>query len=184
MNKKRKTILIQILAILVVSSLFILAQRMLNPVAAPGPVAPPPGDFSPYNSMATLSQLQNYSASRASSFKTDGGPRDNFYIPTTGEEVELANIAGPGAITHIWTTHRDDGRNLILRCYWEGNDHPSVEAPLGDFFGVAMGINAEVSSYPIQVSSEGRSRNSAAVNRRIEKVHSTAVPGPSMCCVQ
>ncbi len=159
MNKKKKAILLQLMAILVVSSLIILAQKMLNPVAAPGPVAPPPGNFSPYNSMATLAQSQNYSASRVSSYKTDGGPRDNFYIPTTGEEIDLANIKGPGAITHIWTTHRDDGRNLILRCYWEGNSHPSVEAPLGDFFGVAMGINAEVSSYPIQVSSEGRSRN-------------------------
>ena len=159
MTKKRKVILFQIVIILAVSSLILIGQRMLNPVAAPGPVAPPPGSFSPYNSMATLAQSQNYSASRASSYKTDGGPRDNFYIPTTGEEVDLANIKGPGAITHIWTTHRDDGRNLVLRCYWEGSPHPSVEAPLGDFFGVAMGINAEVTSYPIQVSSEGRSRN-------------------------
>ena len=43
--------------------------------------------------------------------------------------------------------------------YWDRSKHPSAEAPIGDFFGVAMGINAPLNSLPIQASSKGRSRN-------------------------
>ncbi len=125
----------------------------------PQPVTPPPGLTRAANPMASLSATQNYSASRVSSYQPQGGPRDNIWVPTDGSEMTLAEIAGPGAITHIWTTHRGGGRDLILRAYWDGSDHPSVEAPLGDFFGVAMGVNATMNSLPIQVSSEGRSRN-------------------------
>jgi hypothetical protein len=106
-----------------------------------------------------LSATQNYSASRVSSYQPQGGPRDNIYLPTDGTEMTLAEIDGPGAITHIWTTHRGTGRDLIIRVYWDGSEHPSIEAPLGDFFGVAMSINANMNSQPIQVSSEGRARN-------------------------
>ena len=53
-----------------------------------------------------------------------------------GETAELADIEGPGVIKHIWiveSLQRD--RTLILRTYWDGNDKPSIETPLGDFFG-------------------------------------------------
>lgn len=106
--------------------------------------------------MVALSQSQNYSASRVSSYLRQGGPRDNFWIPMDGREVTLADIKGPGAITHIWMIHRGGSRDLILRIYWEGNAHPSVEASIGDFFGVAMGLDAVMNSILIQVSSEGR----------------------------
>jgi D-arabinan exo alpha-(1,3)/(1,5)-arabinofuranosidase (non-reducing end) len=125
----------------------------------PQPVAPPHGTMKTTNPMASLSATQNYSASRVSSYEPKGGPRDNVWVPTDGSEMTLADIEGPGAITHIWTTHRGGGRDLILRAYWDGSEHPSVEAPLGDFFGVAMGVNATMNSQPIQVASEGRSRN-------------------------
>jgi len=139
---------------------FVLSgQKRFFPQPEPKPVPPPPGPFVTHNPLITLSKSQNYSASRVSSYNREGGPRDNFWIPTTGEEVILADIKGPGAIAHIWTTHRGAGHDLIIRMYWEGKDQPSVEAPIGDFFGVAMGVNAPMNSIPIQVSSEGRSRN-------------------------
>ncbi|NLS93678.1 MAG: DUF2961 domain-containing protein [Planctomycetaceae bacterium] len=125
----------------------------------PQPVPPPPGIMQASGPMASLSATQDYSASRVSSYQPQGGPRDNVWVPTDGTEMTLAEIQGPGAVTHIWTTHRGGGRDLILRAYWDGSDHPSVEAPLGDFFGVAMGVNAPMNSLPIQVSSEGRARN-------------------------
>ncbi len=125
----------------------------------PGPVPPPAGIGVPQNPMVFLSRPKNYSAARASSYARNGGNHDVIRIPVGGEEVTLADIEGPGAITHIWTTFRGNGRDLIIRFYWEGSDHPSVEAPIGDFYGVAMGINAPINSYPIQVSSEGRARN-------------------------
>ena len=55
-----------------------------------------------------------------------------------GEVFELAAIDGPGVIRHIWITENSPrNRALILRMYWEGNDKPSVETPLGDFFAAA-----------------------------------------------
>ncbi len=58
-------------------------------------------------------------------------------------KFEMANIEGPGCIRHIWiTTFPGEplhDRNLILRFYWDDQDQPSVEAPLGDFFGLAHG---------------------------------------------
>lgn len=59
-----------------------------------------------------------------------------------GATLELANIEGPGVIRHMWmTTYNvaDAMRGLVLRIYWDGQEHPSVEAPLGDFFGFAHG---------------------------------------------
>jgi hypothetical protein len=158
--KKNKLLLFGTLVIFFgLSFIVIKAQNRLFPQPEPGPIPPPPGYMAAQSPMALLSTTQAYSASRVSSYNREGGPRDNFWIPTTGEEVILAEIEGPGAITHIWTTHRGGGHDLIVRMYWEGSDRPSVEAPIGDFFGVAMGVNAPLNSIPLQASSEGRSRN-------------------------
>lgn len=59
-----------------------------------------------------------------------------------GETLTLADIAGPGIIRHIWlTTHPRIAflRGVVLRFYWDNQAHPSIEAPLGDFFGFAHG---------------------------------------------
>lgn len=55
----------------------------------------------------------------------------------------FAEIEGPAVIRHIWITTPNTGplkmRNLILRFYWDGQEQPSVEAPLTDFFGITHG---------------------------------------------
>ena len=59
-----------------------------------------------------------------------------------GEEVQLCDIEGPGTIRHIWiTTAREpvNQRALIVRAWWDDQDHPSIECPIGDFFGFAHG---------------------------------------------
>ncbi|SFT16145.1 glycoside hydrolase family 172 protein [Paenibacillus sp. BC26] len=60
-----------------------------------------------------------------------------------GQTIELVNCDGPGMIRHIWITlppgNIDHMRNVIIRMYWDDQTHPSVEAPIGDFFGVAHG---------------------------------------------
>src|SRR5438128_2364244 len=49
--------------------------------------------------------------------------------------VALAEIDGPGAIQHIWlTVHPDWWRRIVIRFYWDGEDTPSIETPLGDLF--------------------------------------------------
>lgn len=59
-----------------------------------------------------------------------------------GETITIADIKGPGMIRHIWlTTHQKPSllRGVILRFYWDDQTHPSIEAPIGDFFGFAHG---------------------------------------------
>ncbi|HEX8600530.1 MAG TPA: glycoside hydrolase family 172 protein [Chloroflexia bacterium] len=68
----------------------------------------------------------------------------------------LADIQGSGGIQHIWiTTHKSQWRQLILRCYWDGDERPAVEVPLGDFFCNGWCEYSHVSSLPIAVNPHG-----------------------------
>ncbi|MBI1388295.1 MAG: DUF2961 domain-containing protein [bacterium] len=112
-------------------------------------------------SLESLAQPADYQTGRVSSFDRSGGNNDRISIQP-GETVTLAEIEGPGAITHIWNTISAEKyypRMLILRIYWDGQDVPSVEAPLGDFFGVGHGLERPFQSAVEAVSSEGRARN-------------------------
>ncbi|MCA9430905.1 MAG: DUF2961 domain-containing protein, partial [Candidatus Omnitrophica bacterium] len=72
-----------------------------------------------------------------------------------GEVVELCNVEGQGIIRHIWITTRNEPENLrglVLRAYWDNQEHPSIECPLGDFLGFSHG---KVTSYDSAVHSIG-----------------------------
>ena len=70
--------------------------------------------------------------------------------------VVLADIEGPGAIQHLWmTTYSQSWRLLVLRCYWDGEETPSVEAPFGDFFCNGWCVHANVNSLPVAVNPAG-----------------------------
>lgn len=61
-----------------------------------------------------------------------------------GETVTLCDIKGAGVIRHIWATTRLAGMSgLVIRGYWDGQEHPSIEAPFGYFFGMAHGLLSE-----------------------------------------
>lgn len=68
----------------------------------------------------------------------------------------LAEIAGPGAIQHIWmTSFPSHWRNLILRFYWDDEEAPSVEVPFGDFFCNGWCERTNVNSLPVAVNPAG-----------------------------
>jgi len=72
------------------------------------------------------------------------------------QTVTLAEIAGPGAIQHIWlTVHPSWWRRLVLRMYWDDEATPSVEVPLGDFFASGWGERCNISSLPVAVNPAG-----------------------------
>lgn len=102
-------------------------------------------------------------ARRTSSSNADLSKNGDAKSIAPGETLEVADLTGPGAITHIWcTVGMDDpfyGRSLVIRIYWDGAEQPSVEAPLGDFFGVGHGAEADFSSLPVSTSANGRARN-------------------------
>ncbi|GAB3557977.1 glycoside hydrolase family 172 protein [Spelaeicoccus albus] len=69
---------------------------------------------------------------------------------------EMASIAGPAKITHIWlTTHRNNWRSLVLRAYWNGAEQPAIEVPLGDFFANGWGTFAQVGSAMVAANPHG-----------------------------
>jgi hypothetical protein len=70
--------------------------------------------------------------------------------------VTLADIAGPGAIQHIWlTVHPQWWRKLIIRFYWDGEENPSIEAPLGDFFCNGWCVRCNIASLAVAVNPAG-----------------------------
>lgn len=69
-----------------------------------------------------------------------------------GETRELANIDGSGAIQQIWMTPTGHWRFSILRIYWDDQETPSVECPVGDFFACGWNRYAQVSSLPVCVN--------------------------------
>lgn len=71
-----------------------------------------------------------------------------------GETRVLADITGPGALQHLWMAGLAPGqwRFAILRIYWDDQEHPSVECPLGDFFAVGWDARQLVTSLAVCVN--------------------------------
>jgi len=102
------------------------------------------------NFLRELAVLRDYKTKRVSSWDRTGGNRDCISIPA-GEKAVLADIKGAGCITHIWVTIACRGdllhlRKIMLRMFWDGEENPSVEVPIGDFFGLGHGRSKNFSS--------------------------------------
>ena len=73
-----------------------------------------------------------------------------------GTTTTLMDVDGPGIIQHIWVTFDNKFyRDLILRMYWDGEETPSVEVPLGDFFCNGWNQRCNILSMPINVNPSG-----------------------------
>ncbi len=97
-------------------------------------------------------------AKRISSYDRTGGNND-FVRVEAGETKTLAEVSGAGIVKHIWITLACDDpmirRNAVLRMFWDGEANPSVEAPLGDFFGQGWGEKYLYASLPLAAAPAG-----------------------------
>lgn len=97
-------------------------------------------DSGPLTGLSTLHS--GVTSARASSSDRTGRNAD-FVSINAGATVTLAEISGAGEIRHIWMTINSPSpnhlRELVLRMYWDGEKDPSVEVPIGDFFGTGFG---------------------------------------------
>src|SRR5215831_10261128 len=116
------------------------------------------------NPLGDLDKLKDFQTMRVSSSDanwTNGNADARGIAPAA--TLTLATLDGPGRIVHIWCTIAHDAHFyselLTLRMYWDGEEHPSVECPIGDFFGIGHGVDRPFTSLPIRVSSDGRGRN-------------------------
>ena len=107
--------------------------------------------------MAGLASVHDYVQKRASSYDRSGGNDDSRKI-AAGNTLELLNDRGPGIITHIWFTIASPEsyhlKKLVLRMYWDDEPTPSVETPVGDFFGLGLGDYFQFDSIPLAVASD------------------------------
>lgn len=92
-----------------------------------------------------IARLKEARSGRASSWDTSGRNQDAWMI-RAGETRVLADIAGPGAITHIWMTQHHHYRECLLKISWDNAKAPSVLVPLGDFFCMGHGMVANFQS--------------------------------------
>jgi hypothetical protein len=118
-----------------------------------------------HGSLAGVAELRDFERHRLSSYDRDGGNLD-FLLVRPGETASLGEIDGPGCVEHVWVTlttlpeRAQPLRDIVLRCYWDGEGTPSVETPIGDFFGVGFGMQRNFSSLPLDMSPEdGKSMN-------------------------
>ncbi|WP_372662112.1 glycoside hydrolase family 172 protein [Cohnella sp.] len=142
------------------------------------------------NFLGQLTQVKDVRSARASSSDQSGRNQDYWMIPA-GESIVLADIEGPGCITHIWMTsfcrrilgpaildtdqagmvasvleiHNALGvsyetadpawyRKVLIKMTWDDQSHPSVLAPLGDFFCVGHSMPGTFTSMPFTVSAK------------------------------
>ena len=130
-------------------TLLVVAASCLLTLPLPGQE---PGEW-----MSSLEHAKDYVQHRSSSYDRSGGNADARPV-APGETLTLLDENGPGLITHIWVTIASDDpyhlKALVLRAYWDGETTPSVEAPIGDFFGLGLGDYHLYQSIPLQVSSD------------------------------
>jgi len=89
-----------------------------------------------------LARLRSYRNQRSSSWDRTGG-NDDWIVVDPGQTATLLDVRGCGVVTHLWFTINSPDpmhlKNLVLRAWWDGEASPSVEAPIGDFFGLGLG---------------------------------------------
>ena len=115
--------------------------------------------------LGSVARLRNARTLRESSWDRSGRNRD-YWSVAPGEKRVLADIEGPGCVTHIWMTQNcrrsfgttksdfdpDYFRKVLLRMFWDGESRPSVLVPLGDFFCQGHSIASNFCSLPFSAS--------------------------------
>jgi hypothetical protein len=118
-------------------------QSMLGTAAFAAPGMPDANDSAAAGTewVPPYARLQRYRSRKQGSYDVTGGNNDAWPIKA-GAEREIFNATGAGVISHIWFTIAADSmhlKELVLRAYWDGNAKPSIETPIGDFFGLNLG---------------------------------------------
>jgi len=115
----------------------LLGLNATDAAAAQGPADPDaPED------LFAQARLRGYKTRRSSSWDRTGANADSRQIDP-GQALTLLDLTGAGVVTHVWFTISSSDRmhlkNLVLRAWWDGESTPSVEVPIGDFFGLGLG---------------------------------------------
>ena len=99
-----------------------------------------------------MATLENGNARNEARELGQGWKVNPYVIIKPNETYTMAEINGSGAIQHIWMTPTGVWRYSILRIYWDDEKEPSVEVPVGDFFGAGWGSYAHLNSLAVAVN--------------------------------
>jgi hypothetical protein len=102
-----------------------------------------PENFTGEKGKGGMATLEEGSAARAARELGQGWKVNPYVRIEPGATFTLGEVDGSGIINHIWMTPVGDYRLMILRFYWDGEEKPSVEVPVGDFFAAGWGIRNE-----------------------------------------
>jgi D-arabinan exo alpha-(1,3)/(1,5)-arabinofuranosidase (non-reducing end) len=107
-------------------------------------------------SINELPHLQNYKSERVSSYDRSGGNHDYTSVKP-GETIKVFDENGPGEVRHIWITMPPGSevyalKKVVMKMYWDHESNPSVETPIGDFFGMGLGTATVFTSALIVVN--------------------------------
>jgi len=102
-----------------------------------------PENFTGEKGKGGMATLEQGSAARAARELGQGWKVNPYIRIEPGKTFTLGEIEGSGKIRHIWMTPAGNYRLMILRFYWDGEESPSIEAPVGDFFAAGWGMGNE-----------------------------------------
>jgi len=111
-----------------------------------------PENFSGEKGKGGMAKPGEGTASDAARDLGQGWKLNPFIKIAKGQTFTLAEIDGSGAINHIWMTPTGNWRFSMLRIYWDDEKEPSVECPVGDFFGMGWGEYAPLQSLAVCVN--------------------------------
>jgi len=102
-----------------------------------------PENFTGEKGKGGMATLEEGTAQRAARELGQGWKVNPYVYIEPGATFTLGEINEAGIINHIWMTPVGDYRLMILRFYWDGEETPSVEVPVGDFFAAGWGMGNE-----------------------------------------
>jgi hypothetical protein len=118
------------------------ASALVGAAAGTAAEAPPEATISAPEELFAPARLSDYKTRRSSSWDRTGGNADSVPVDP-GKAATLLDVTGAGVVTHLWFTMNSPDemhlKNLVLRAWWDGESAPSIEVPIGDFFGLGLG---------------------------------------------
>ncbi|MFI5185219.1 MAG: glycoside hydrolase family 172 protein [Chitinophagales bacterium] len=125
-------------------NLFLLSDAKTRSISSENPTGEP--------GKGGMATLQNGIGSNSARELGQGWKVNPCVVIKPNETYTIAEITGQGAIEHIWMTPTGNWRYSILRFYWDDEKEPSVEVPVGDFFGAGWGSYSHVNSLMVAVN--------------------------------
>jgi D-arabinan exo alpha-(1,3)/(1,5)-arabinofuranosidase (non-reducing end) len=139
----------------IMTSLAILAGLTVGKIARADGTGNPTGELSNLGNLAA----QKSGRPRHEGSRDRSGAGNDFRRVNAGQTITLLDVHEAGIIRRFWMTAYPRSvsfhRQAILRMYWDGETTPSVEVPIGDFFGVGFGEQVDYQSLPLSETSGG-----------------------------